>query len=211
MQIAFNRYDGAADVPNVRRMPRKETRAHSAPRTIEELLFRLEAISKNEAAYRAQYPWAERFVLGYPLPAWQRPLVWADSQKTRFITSLWMELDVGTYLVNDVFESVTIDGREGTVFREFSDILLDGQQRLSALEDYFLGRIAAPDASGVLTYWPELGRAERRHFGNQTFSRAAVQSWDEAELRQMYDLRSFGGTPHTEEQRASVPLSISWP
>lgn len=141
--------------------------------------------------------------MAYPLPEWQRPLVWTETQKVRFISSLWMEVDVGSYLVNDVCEFVKVNGVVTDAMAIYSDILLDGQQRLSAMEDYFLGRIAAPGKSGEPVYWTELSKIERRLFSNQTFSRSVVHSWDEIELRQIYDLRSFGGTPHTEEQQAS--------
>lgn len=174
-----------------------------APRTIYELLNRMEDFSRNEQKVRARYPWAQRFVMGYPLPEWQRPLVWIEAQRIRFITSLWMGVDVGSYLVNDVIEFQVIDGRETDMARKFSDILLDGQQRLSAMEDYFYGRFAVPNANGIPTLWTELSKVERRLFSNGTFSRSVVHSFDEVELRRIYDLRSFGGTPHTEDQRAS--------
>ncbi len=114
--------------------------------------------------------------MGYPLPQWQRPLVWTDDQKAKFITSLWMEIDVGSYLVNDVFECLKIKGQTIDVYREFSDILLDGQQRLSSLKDYLLGKFSVPDASGIETCWTDLSKVERRQFCNQTFSRAIVNS-----------------------------------
>lgn len=203
MQMSFYRYQDAEGIPNVRRMPRSDIKATTAPRTICELFSRLEDYSKDEEAYRAKYPWASRFVMGYPLPQWQRPLVWDDGQKERFVTSLWMEVDVGSYLVNETFEFVEINGIAVDVCKEFTDILLDGQQRLSALEDYFFGRIAIPDADGVPTYWNELSKVERRLFGNQTFNRSIVSCNDEAQLRLIYDMRAFGGTPHSADQRAS--------
>lgn len=202
MQANFQRYTGSDSVPDRARMTCSLIQAHTSPRTISELLFRLETFTKDEAASRAEYPWATRFVMGYPLPAWQRPLVWTDDQKSRFITSLWMEIDVGSYLVNDVCDFMVQDGKQ--TYTLHSDVLLDGQQRLSALEEYFFGRIAVPDKDGIPTLWAELSKVERRKFSNRSFNRSVVHSWDEAELRRIYDLRAFGGTAHTDDQRASV-------
>jgi hypothetical protein len=89
------------------------------------------------------------------------------------------------------------------VFREFSEVLLDGQQRLSAIEDYLECRFPVPDAAGVLRYWEELPRVERIRFTNTHFPRAEVSSWDEAVLRHVYDLRAFSGTAHQENERAT--------
>jgi hypothetical protein len=204
--VTFHRYLGAEGIPDARRMPSTGISAKTAPRTIGELLGRMEEFSKDEGAWRARYPWAERFVMGYPLPDWQRPLVWTDEQKSRFITSLWMQVDVGSYLVNDACEFVKVNGVEVDVMALHSDILLDGQQRLSALEDYFLGRLAAPGKDEESVLWTELSLVERRLFSNRTFSRSVVCTMDEDELRQIYDLRVFGGTPHESYQQASKQL-----
>lgn len=75
--------------------------------------------------------------------------------------------------------------------------------RLTAMEDYINNVFPVPDADGVLRYWRDLPQVVRRRFCNITFSKATVVSWDEAMLRKVYDLRSFGGTAHTEDQRAS--------
>lgn len=195
----FTRYEGADDNSNTRRMPRSALDTNTSPRTVGELISRLEDYSKNPAKWQAEFPWAARFVMGYPLPSWQRPPVWSLEQKVRFITSLWEEVDVGSYLVNDQFEFAD----KTRTFREFSDVLLDGQQRLTALQEYLLGEYAVPDAEGKPCFWHELSRVERRFFSNKTFPRATVRTWDEDLLRKAYDLRSFGGTPHEEHERAS--------
>ena len=206
MSKPFHRYQGSENIPDVKRMPQTTIRANTTPRTIGELLSRFEDFCKDEEKVRSNYPWADRFVMGYPLPKWQRPLVWSQEQKIKLITSLWMEVDIGSYLINDVFEMVKVDDKFTDELKEFSDILLDGQQRLSAMQDYFTDQFSVPDKDGVPVRWSYLSKVERRLFSNQTFSRSTVQSWDEAELRRIYDLRSFGGTAHTEEQRATKKI-----
>jgi hypothetical protein len=109
-------------------------------------------------------------------------------------------------LFNDVYEIQKVAGVE--TFREFSESLLDGQQRLTAMEDYILNRIAVPDAAGVPRYWRELSKRERRRFGDVTFVRTTVSSFDEALLIQAYNLRAFGGVAHAESERA-VPRTTN--
>lgn len=197
----FNRYAGADQGSQSELMPRDSLNARVSSLCIGELLGNLEKFQSDDSSGKARYPWATRFVMGYPLPSWQRPLVWTMEQKVRFIQSIWFGIDLGTYMVNECYEFVEEAGGKSH-YREFSDILLDGQQRLSALEDYVFNRFPVPDASGVLRYWSDLGRVERRGFCAIPFARASVSTWDEAELRKAYDLRAFGGTPHTEDQRA---------
>lgn len=198
--MTFSRYEGApASADNEIRMPVDSLDAKVSNLCISELLGRLEAFGDEE---RAMYPWTDRFVMGFPLPKWQRPQVWSLEQKVRFIQSIWAGVDIGSYMVNDNYEYLK-DCAGNDCYRELSEVLLDGQQRLTAIEEYLLNKLAVPDANGDLRYWKELPRIERRRFGSYHFARANVKSWDEATLRLAYDLRAFGGTPHTEAQRAT--------
>ncbi|MCC5612546.1 DUF262 domain-containing protein [Nostoc sp. CHAB 5834] len=207
MTKIFQRYDDAEGANPEIAMPRTQIDARVSNICISEVLGRLESFTKNEKGHAASaYPWASRFVMGFPLPSWQRPPSWTTEQQVRFIESIWAGVDLGSYMVNDLFEYVR-GGKAGDIeYRENSEVLLDGQQRLSAIEAYVCNQIAVPDAQGVPRYWRELGRVERRRFSAFHFARANVQSWDEKELRWVYDLRAFGGTPHTEDQRASTSL-----
>jgi hypothetical protein len=196
----FRRYDGATDADDTVRMPTDELGANVLNVCVSELLLRLEQFTNGEEGPHL-YPWATRFAMGYPLPSWQRELKWDDEQKVRFIVSIWAGVDVGTHLVNNTYE---FEGEGPTLrYREFSQVLLDGQQRLTALEDYVYNRFAVPDATGVLRFWRELPRAERRRFGTFHFAQATIASWDEGRLVRAYNLRAFGGTPHEESERAS--------
>lgn len=198
----FHRYDGAPEVDTGVRMPSDELGANVLNVCVSELLCRLEQFTTGEEGPH-MYPWATRFAMGYPLPDWQRELVWTDEQKIRFVQSIWAGVDVGSHLVNDTY---AFEGKGDKLrFRKFSQVLLDGQQRLTALEDYLYNRFAVPDAAGVPRYWRELSRIERRRFGSFHFAKATIASWDEVRLRRAYDLRSFGGTPHKESERALPP------
>ena len=197
----FSRYDGAADADPEVLMPCDELGANVLNVCISELLLRLELFTKGEEGPH-MYPWATRFAMGYPLLFCQRELKWDDEQKVRFIESIWAGVDVGSHLVNNVHE---FEGSGITLrYREFSQVLLDGQQRLTALEDYVFNRFAVPDAGGVPRFWRELPRTERRRFGNFHFAQATIASYDEALLVRAYNLRALGGTPHEESERATV-------
>ena len=181
-------------------MPEARLSASTSPRSVGELVGRLEKFTAD-LEERKLYPWAERFIMGYPLPPWQRPAVWTQDQMAQFITSIWMDVDLGSYLVNDQADySHRPDG--GLQTRYLSDVLLDGQQRLTALQGYVLSEFAVPDAQGLPCYWKDLSKVERRFFCNKTFSLSYVRTWDEAELRHIYNLRAFGGVRHSEDQRA---------
>lgn len=200
----FSRYDGAGEGDNGIRMPSDVLDARVSNLCLAEVLGRFERFTAGRSDGPEMYPWADRFVMGFPLPAWQRPLVWTLKQKVRFIQSIWAGVDIGSYLVNDQYEFLRAG--QDVYYREFSEVLLDGQQRLSALEDYVLSRFAVPDGAGVPRFWGDLPRVERRRFSGFHFARASITSWDEGQLRLAYDLRAFGGTPHTEGQRA-VPAT----
>lgn len=197
----FYRYEGVDNDDSGVRMPTDVLNARVSNLCLSEVLGRFERFTSDEREGVVMYPWAERFVMGFPLPSWQRPLVWTDEQKISFIQSIWSGVDIGSYMVNDQYEFIGL-GQAESHYREFSEILLDGQQRLAAIEGYVLNEFTVPDSVGAPTYWMDLPRVERRRFCSFHFARANIQSWDETQLRRAYDLRALGGTPHTEDQRA---------
>lgn len=197
----FHRYDGADLVDDVNTMPQDDLSPATSRLSIGELLGRFEDFCNDPAYGAKRFPWAKGFAMGFPLPSFQRDLVWTTEQKTRFIRSIWAGVDLGTYLVNDVMQ--LIGDESDVVFREFSEALLDGQQRLTTLEQYVTNVFAVPDINGNARYWGELGRSERRRFCGVTFTMATIKCWDEAILRHAYDIRAFGGTAHKESERAS--------
>jgi len=86
---------------------------------------------------------------------------------------------------------------------ENSDILIDGQQRLHSLEQYFLDQLAVPDVQGMPRVWSEIGNSERKRFLSTIFAHSSVSSDDEMALRRTYDLCALGVVPRTHDQRAA--------
>lgn len=197
----YHRYDGHVTADQSIKMPFDQLDAKSNRLSIGELIGHYEAFCNEDANSAAMYPWATRFAMGFPLPSWQRDLEWTQEQNERFILSIWSGVDLGSYLVNESWAFVETPGG-GNHYREFSEALLDGQQRLTCLERYITNQFPTMDSNGNPVYWKDIPRVERRRFTLVTFVKATISSWDEDLLRKVYNLRAFGGTAHKESQRA---------
>ena len=132
-------------------------------------------------------PFGYREVMGYLLPPWQRGLVWTQHQKVKLIESLWLGLNIGTYTFNRAPHG-----------SKFDNLLIDGQQRLWALQCYL------SDEFPVFGYrWSEVTEVDRRGFEcSRHFHCYITNSEDEDYLRSYYNMMNFGGTAHHEEERA---------
>lgn len=133
-------------------------------------------------------PRGERMVMGFILPSWQRGLVWSKAQKIAFIESAWRGIPLGTYTYN-----------QATLGSPLDNLLIDGQQRMSAIESYL------NDEFPVFGWrWSELTDADRREWKlTIIFANYMTTSEDEDFLKSYYDLMNFGGTAHTESERAT--------
>lgn len=180
------------------RMPRPLESPKVSPVPIAVLAMELDRFLKEEVAVRQEYPWASRFVMGLPLAPWQRGFVWSEEQSRRFITSAWTGFPLGAYMLTQA------EVQQGAKIRylHLSNAVLDGQQRLHALELYLTDQLAVPDAAGRLTLWSELDPPEQRWFKNRVFERSTTPLADEPTLRETYDLLNFGGVPHLESEGA---------
>lgn len=131
-------------------------------------------------------PLGLRVVMGHFLPTWQRGLVWSKEQKVRLLESCWLGLPIGTYTFNRKYGS------------KYDNLLIDGQQRLHAIECYL------SDEFAVFGYkWSETTQADKRRFRHSVkFGSYICETDDEQYLRNYYNMMNFGGTSHTEDQRA---------
>lgn len=137
--------------------------------------------------YGVGNPSGLRVVMGYFLPTWQRGLVWTEAQKVSFIESAWKGLNLGTYTYN-----------RAALGSRFDNLLIDGQQRLNAVECYL------NDEFPVFGYrWSEVTKVDRRFWEMSThFTSYVTETEDEQYLREYYNLTNFGGTAHKETERA---------
>lgn len=182
-------------------MPRCQLRPTTAPRTIDALIA--ESKESPEDIVRL-YPWADRFVFGIPLAPWQRDFKWSPEQCERFVTSAWTGVHLGTYLITKM---ALKPGLRQVEYLPLSNMIIDGQQRLTALEMYLQNKFAVPDEDGKPTYWSEVDQIDQRRFRQTIFSRGEVDLNTGHELRRFYDLLNFGGVAHEEHERALMPQS----
>lgn len=134
----------------------------------------------------ADNPAGLRTVMGFPIPNWQRQIVWTDEQRIRFIESVWKGIPLGTYTFNQTTFMSPLDG-----------LLVDGQQRLYAIDRYI--RNCFP----VFGYtWSETTILDKRLFSNIAFNCYVTDSQDEEYLKGYYNLMNFSGTAHKESERA---------
>jgi hypothetical protein len=154
------------------------------------------------------YP-GQEMLMGHALPPFQRPRVWTREQNVRFIESAVLGLHLGTWLYNaaDDAPTVKVGGRE--VFDRTDMWLIDGRQRLSALDEYFGDAFPVFDMK-----WSDVPKVEQRRFLNGTmFTAFETRTTDVDHLKELYDRHNFGGTPHQPDQRAildghqSLPIS----
>ncbi len=145
------------------------------------------------------YPWANRFICGFPIPDFQRQIVWTLPQMEAFIMSVWIKNPIGTYMIND---NVEIGDHVDGAFPLYCDALLDGQQRLTALQYYFDNKISIKGTDGKRYVWSDLSIVTQRRFRNTSFGREFVSVKDLYVLKELYNLRNFTGVAHQEHERA---------
>lgn len=136
----------------------------------------------------------ERLLMNLVLPPWQRPEVWTDEQKVRFIEGIFLGLGAGYYVLNSP------DWGKGGKPLPMAGWLLDGQQRITAIRDFLADRFPV---FGDVFYSSLDPVVARRRFLREPFPRIELDyTGDEAVLRELYNRLNFGGTPHTPDQRA---------
>jgi hypothetical protein len=134
---------------------------------------------------------AERYACGFPLPPFQRPLVWTRAQEVLFIESAWLGLYIGTYCTHD------IDWEHDGTVKAFSGWLLDGQQRLTTFQRYWNSEFKV-----FGRYYSELTRKEKHRFSRIPFKQSKVILDDEALIKELYNRMAFGGVAHTADDFA---------
>lgn len=141
---------------------------------------------------------AERYACGFPIPSFQRPSVWTQDQQVKFIESVWKDIPLGTFMLHRMdWHSGETHGE--IVTEKFSGWLIDGQQRLTALEAYWSDEFPV---FGAL--WSQVGLKDKRVFTSVKFAHNEVVLESEDEIKELYLLMALGGTAHTEADREHV-------
>ncbi len=81
--------------------------------------------------------------------------------------------------------------------REFSDILIDGQQRVNALVRYMQNEFSV---FGL--FWKNLNRIEQRDFRERQIGLKKCECYEEELLKSLYNHHNFSGVRHKPTERA---------
>ena len=137
--------------------------------------------------------------LCYYVPEFQRELKWTDAQKTSFIESVWCGRAVGSLLATRISRN-----KKTGIKHPFSNMLLDGQQRLNAVKCYLNNKVPS-----FGYYFEELSSASQEWFLGFNFNVElfSAHSYSLATFKQMYDELNFAGTMHEEAERAIADKS----
>jgi hypothetical protein len=132
----------------------------------------------------------ERELGWFILPPFQRPPVWTEAQKIRFIESAWSGLPLGVFVFN----------RPEHHNHPYENYLLDGQQRIGAVIDY------VTDMFPVFGHkFSDLHDQDMRRWHMAVgFTCLQTRLTDLGEIREVYDRLAYGGTAH-EPKALTLP------
>ena len=134
-------------------------------------------------------------LLRFVLPPFQRSSVWKRSQQVKFMESLILGMPIGTYCYSLSLKNRKVNGW-----------LIDGQQRIRAIEQY------VNDAFPVFGFlYSQLTKPDHRRIENMSFGAYVLTDVDEKELLERYISLNYSGTPHTDsdKRRAKRILAAS--
>lgn len=182
-------------------LPQPTYRVRSASsRCIEEIMR-----SRHEEDEHMFAPGQER--LGhYYLPPFQRPHRWSVTQSARLIESIHLGISIGSIVVTDCRETirVVVDGITTERFPDSADWLIDGQQRMRAIDGYLKDAFPVFVGTRHEHRYSDLNHAQKRRMMNRSVGFILLEDMTVDELRNVYDLMNFGGTIHEEHERAST-------
>lgn len=148
---------------------------------------------------------SDRRIMGLYLPPFQRPEVWSIEQKQRFIESCLLGLDIGRIVISHA----TPQGK----FWETDGWLIDGQQRMTALRDFYDGKFTIFNDISFVDIWEEkidyandwyTYKSEgeihrilpRSHWKRLCFPTIVLRDTPVDVLEHLYIAMNYGGTPH---------------
>lgn len=163
------------------------SRAVTRQMSLGEIIRFVEPSTRLSYGIRDLEPGEER-LLGFIVPTWQRPSIWSEKQNIRFIESIWVEASIGSYIVN-------VDVSNAGDKAELDGILVDGRQRLTAIDKYMRNQFRVFGA-----FHSELSDPQKRAFMMRQFARCEVSFDTLEELKEVYERLAYGGIPHQAEK-----------
>jgi len=140
----------------------------------------------------------------YYLAPFQRPAVWTEQQAARLIESIHLGISIGGIVVSDCgnVTRAVVDGQTVETFPDTADLIIDGQQRMRSLARYLANELTVFAGTPAEHRFDDLERVQKRRFMGTGIGITILEAMDMASLAELYDRLNFGGTPHTEDQRA---------
>jgi hypothetical protein len=138
----------------------------------------------------------------YFLAPFQRPAVWTQEQKVRLVESMLLGISIGSIVIVD---ALNMKMQNPNLFAKTDRWLIDGQQRLTAIQNYLQDDITVFAGTECEHKFSDLNEIELRRVRQIGISVIRIHTIDEQLCRVIYDRLNFGGTPHTEDQKA-IPL-----
>lgn len=152
----------------------------------------------REPEYEHLFHQGQEFLAHYYLAPFQRPAVWSEEQSQRLVESVFLGIAIGSFVVS---AEGNVDKSTGK-FDHTADWIIDGQQRLRALTRYIKDDLEIFVGTPSQHRWSDLDRRQQRQFLNTSVGFIRLEKASEDSLRELYDRLNFGGTAHTEDQRA---------
>lgn len=159
----------------------------------------------REPSYEHMFKQGQEQLGHFYIPPFQRPPVWTETQSRRLIESVHLGISIGAIAVSDCGGTIRVKQGNKIVerFPDEADLLIDGQQRLRAISRYLNNDLTVFVGTPAEHRFEELDRPQQRRFLNTSIGYIILEPAPMDELKRIYDLMNFGGTAHTEDQRAS--------
>lgn len=177
-------------------LPKPLLRGTETTRSIQDIM------RKREPEYEHMFHGADEgleHLAHFYIPPFQRPAVWTVEQKQRLIESMWLGISIGKIAVS---AEGRFDHRTGK-YSPAADYLIDGQQRLRAIKSYLEEGLRVFVGTSSEHCWNDLSIVQRRRFNGISVGMVMIEDdFDLDALKETYNRLNFGGTAHTEDQRA---------
>jgi hypothetical protein len=175
-------------------LPKEIIRGIVSSRCIEDFM------RSREPDYENMFHPGQEILGHYYVAPFQRPAVWSEEQSAKLIESVYLGISIGGIVVSTEGK-VEKDGK----FSKEADWIIDGQQRMRAIKRYLDNDLVVFKGTPHEHKWEDLERPQKRRFLMTSVGFTRLDEADEESLRELYDRLNFGGTNHTEDQRAVKP------
>jgi len=153
-------------------------------------------MSERDPRYEKSFAPGQEILGGYYIPPFQRPAVWTTDQSRKLIESIWLGLPIGSIIVSGA------DLTMGETFPHTADWIIDGQQRMRALDAYLKKGLTVFVGTPHEHRYDDLERPQQRRLLSTAVGFILLEEANEDALREIYNRLNFSGTHHSADQMA---------